>query len=246
LAAVAEKQIRAAARAEIADGNTLCGDAGFEKLRAVCSAKIEADILWRGLVAGRHHVEPLERVGFVASAQLVEPFRGVRELRLEGLRNLGANFVAAAADGGADGGNEVFRASAEFHAHPADGFLDDALEGAAPTGVNSGDSVAAGVSQKYRDAISGLDREEETRPIRQRGIAAARLRGSGFKRADDVGMKLAKRHERHFLCGQGSQQKFAIFKDILARVPFGEAEVEDTLIVERAEATEARAESVDE
>jgi hypothetical protein len=190
LAAVAEKQIRAAAGAEIADGNASGGDAGFEKLRAGRGAKIEADILGRGLMARWGHVEPLKGVGLVAGANFVEPFGGVRELRVESLRDFCANLVATAADGGANRGDEVFRAGAELHAHAADGFLGDALEGAAPAGVSSGDGVATVVGQKNRDAISGLDREEEARLIGERSIPAAGLHGSGFERADDVGMEL--------------------------------------------------------
>ncbi len=77
-------------------------------------------------MAGRHHVEPLDGVGLVAGAEFVEVVGGVRELGEELGGDLCADFVAAAADGRADGGEEVAGVGAEVHLHFADGFGGDA------------------------------------------------------------------------------------------------------------------------
>jgi len=55
-------------------------------------------------VAGRHHVEPLQRIGFFAGAGLVKVMGGVGELGSELGDEVGADFVTARADAGADGG----------------------------------------------------------------------------------------------------------------------------------------------
>lgn len=43
----------------------------------------------------------------------------------------------------------------------ANGFLGDAGEGAAPTGVNGGNSAVFGIGEKDGDAVGGLDGQEK-------------------------------------------------------------------------------------
>ena len=73
-------------------------------MRAIGFAKIEMDVLWRRLVAGRLHVEPLEWIGLFARAGLVEIVSGVGKLGGEYGDEAGGDFVAAGADRGADCG----------------------------------------------------------------------------------------------------------------------------------------------
>ena len=89
-------------------------------------------------MAGRFHVEPLERIGLFAGARFVEIFDGISELRGEFGDEVGGHFVATGPDGRTDRGEEIRRLAAKFELHSADGFLGDAGEGAAPTGVNGG------------------------------------------------------------------------------------------------------------
>ena len=107
LLAIGEEEVGTASGAEVAHENVLGAKAELEKLGAVGFAKIEIDVLRRGLVAGRGHVEPLDGVGLVAGVKFVEPGGGVGELREEFDGDFDADFVAAAADGGAKGGEEV-------------------------------------------------------------------------------------------------------------------------------------------
>jgi len=128
-------------------------------LGAIGFAEIEEDVLWRRLVAGRLHVEPLEGVGLVAGAGFVEVVLGVGELGGEFGDEVGGNFVTAMADGGPDGGEEIRRLAAEFELHAADDFLRDAGEGAAPTGVDGGDGAFSRIDEKNRYTIGGLNGE---------------------------------------------------------------------------------------
>src|SRR6267378_5576344 len=76
--AVAEEEVQAAGGTEITQEDVRGREAGIAKLSAVGFRKIEEDVLGQGLVAGRHHVEPLDGIGFVAGAEFVEPFGGFR------------------------------------------------------------------------------------------------------------------------------------------------------------------------
>ena len=78
--AVAEEKVWAAAGTKITQEDVRGREAGIEKLSAVGFREIEEDALGQGLVAGRHHVEPLDGVGFVAGAEFVEPVGSVGKL----------------------------------------------------------------------------------------------------------------------------------------------------------------------
>jgi len=82
-------------------------EAGGEELGAIGFGEIEANVFRGRLVAGRHHVEPLKWVGLFAGAGFVEIICGVGELGRELNDKFGADFVAAGADAGADGGEEI-------------------------------------------------------------------------------------------------------------------------------------------
>lgn len=221
---------------------------------AVGLAKIEIDVFGGRLVAGGHHGEPLERVGFVAGAKFVEPFRGVGELGKEGGGDLGANFVATAADRRAKRGEQIGRIGSEFHLHFSDGLADNALERATPARMDGGDSTFSGIDEKNGNAIGGLDAQEETRLVRHRSVAAAGIGGNGFENVHDMGVKLFERDESELRCTESRLQTAAIFQYVFAGVPFREAEIEDLLdssmrdrraVDQRADTAGARAETVD-
>ena len=146
LLAVAEEKIVAAGGAKIADENILRAKAGVEELRTVGFFQVETHVFGRRLVAGGLPIQPLERVGLVASEQLVEPLGSVLELRLELDGDFGADFVAAAADGRANGREQVRRRGIKLHVHFAYSFADDALERAAPSGMDGGDGALLGIN----------------------------------------------------------------------------------------------------
>lgn len=202
-------------------------EASVEELGAVGLAKIEIDVLGGRLVAGRHHAEPLERVGFVAGAKLLEPFRGVGEPGKESGGDLGANFVATAADRGAKRGEQIGRLSGEFHVHFSDGFHDDALQSAAPTRVDGGDSSLSGIDEKNRNTVGGLGAKKKSGSVCDRGVTAAGVSWSCIEHVHDVGVKLFQGDERKIRCAESKLKTAAIFQDVFAGVTFGETEIED-------------------
>ena len=194
--AVAEEEIAAAAGAEIADEDILRAEAGVEELRTVSFAQIEQDVFGRRLVARRPHIEPLEWVGLVAGAQFVEPLGSVRELRLKLDGDFGADFVAAAADGGADGGQQIRGPGAELHVHLADSLGDDAVKRTAPSGMDGGDGALFWINKKNGNTVGGLYAKEQAWAVGDGGVAchggqaAAKCGWRSFEKLDDVGVNL--------------------------------------------------------
>jgi len=128
------------------------------------------DVLWRGLVARGTHVEPLERVGFVARTRLVEIVMSVGELGGELRDEVGGDFVATWANGRADRGKKMGGLAAEFELQAADCFLRDASEGAAPSGVNGGDGTPFWIDDENGNAVGGLDAQENAGAIGGGGV----------------------------------------------------------------------------
>ena len=221
-------------------------EASGKKLGSIGFAEIEEDVLGRGLVAGGHHVEPLDGVGFIAGAELIEPFRGFGELREELGGDFGADFVAATADGWADGGEEVGGLGFVLHLHLADGFDDDALKRATPASVNGGDGALFRVDEENGDAIGGLDSEEKAGAIRGGGVATAKFGRWGVEKMDDIGMDLLERNELEIWRAEGRLEAAAVFEDVFLGVPFGEAEIEDFFAVLIRHTAGLGAEAVDE
>ena len=171
LFAVGEEKVGVAGSAEV-DGMDVWGaEVGGHELRAVGFAEVEEDAFGRGLVAGRHHVEPLDGIGLVAGAEFVEVGGGVRELRKELGGDFGADFVAAGADAGADSGEEVARVGAEVHLHFADGL--------------GGDGAFLGVNEEDGDTVGGLDGQEEVGAVGDGGVASAGI-GRGPRLVEEV------------------------------------------------------------
>jgi hypothetical protein len=173
LFAIGEEEVGAAGGAEVARVDVLGAEAEIEKLGAVGFAKVEENVLGRRLVAGRGHVEPLDGVGFVAGAKFVEPGGGIRELREKLGGDFDADFVATAADGGAESGEEVGGPRAKAHLHLAGGFDRDSGERAAPAGVDSGDGALFGIDEEDGDAVGRLHGEEQAGAVGERGVTLA-------------------------------------------------------------------------
>ena len=221
--AVAEEEVAAAGSAEVADEDVGGVETSTEKLRTIGFAEIEEDVFGGWLVARRHHVEPLDGVGFVAGAEFVEPLGGLGKLGEELAGDFRADFVAAAADGWADGGEEVGRLRFEAHLHLADSFDHDARQGAAPAGVNGGDRALFGVDEENGDAIGGLDSEEKAGAVGGQGVAFAGCGGRDVEKMDDVRMDLLERDELEIGRSESGLEAAAVFEDVFFGVPFGEA-----------------------
>jgi len=190
------------------------------------------------------HVEPLDGIGLVAGAKFVEPFWSFGKLRLKLGGNFRADFVATTAHGRADGGEEVAGLGLELHLHLADGFDDDALEGAPPAGMNGGDGSLFGVDEENRDTVGGLDAQEEAGAVGGGGVALTGLGGGGVEKVDDIGMDLLERNKLEIGRAEGRLEAAAVFEDVFLGVPFGEAEIENFFAVDRADTAGPSAEAV--
>ncbi len=244
--AVAEEKVAAAGGAQAADEDVGGRDASARKLGAIGFAEIEDDVFGGGLMGWRHHIQPLNGIGLVTGAEFVEPFGGIGELGKKLGGDFGADFVAAATDGGADSGKQIARLGFEMHLQLADGFDDDAPEGAAPAGMNGGDSALFGIDEENRNAISGLDAQEEARTVGDGGIALTGLGRCDVEKVDDVGMDLFKRNELQVGRAEGGLEAAAVFEDVVLGVPFGEAEIENSFAALTADTAGLGAEAVDE
>ena len=174
---MAEQEIGVTGGAEVTCEDAFRLHTGSKQLRAVRFSKIEADVFRRRLMARRHHIEPLERVGFIAGTRLVEIVVGIGELRREFTDKVGGDFVAAGADGWAYGSEEIPRLAAELILKASDGFLRNASERAAPTSMNRGDDMLLWINEENGNAIGSLHAEQKTRDVRKGGVAFRRIGG---------------------------------------------------------------------
>jgi hypothetical protein len=224
----------------------LRAEADGEELRAIGFGEIEVDIPRRGLMARGHHAEPLQRIGFIAGARLIEKAGGIGKLRIEFGDEICADFVAAGADGRAESGKEIGGFAAKFKAQAAHGLFGDTGEHALPTRMNGSDGALLGIDEKDWNAIGGLHGEKQAGTIRGGGVAFARVARRGGEKVNYVGVDLLERCERGTFRAKRGLQEAAIFSDIFGRIPFHEAEIENLPAIEKADATGPRAESVDE
>ncbi len=219
---------------------------GGKKLRAIGFGKIEVHIArWR-LVAWGRHVEPLQRIGFIAAARFIEIIAGIGKLRGEFRDEVRANFVAASANRRTDRGEEISGLAAQFQAHPANRLFGNPGQRAFPTRMNGGDGAFLRVNEKNGNAVGRLHAEQQAGVIRGGGVALAGVRGRGGEKVDSVGVNLLERRERERFSAQGGLPELAILGDVFACVPLHEAKIQNLLAFEGTDPAGTRAESVDE
>ena len=146
-------------------------------------------------MAGRGHIEPLNGVGFVAGARLIEIIVGVGELRGEFGDKFDANLIATRTDGRTERGEKIGGFTAEFKLHTANGLLGDARESAAPTGMNRGDYTPLGIDDENGDTIGSLNAEQQARGVCEGRVTLAGLSGGLRKKMNDVGVDLFQREQ---------------------------------------------------
>ncbi len=134
----------------------------------------------------------------------------------------------------------------EFSGEFADGFFKDAGEGTTPAGVDGGYGTFFGVDKKDGDAVGGLHGQQKARSFCERSVTFAGLFGSGGERPDDGRVDLLEIDEREFLSAESGLEFLAVFEDVFAGVPFGEAEIEDGVAIEIGDAAGGGAEAVEE
>ena len=173
--------------------------------------------------------------------------RAFGKLRVEIARDLRADFVAAAADAGAERGDHVLGLRAEFHVHAPESFRGDAAERAAPSGVNRGDGAPLRIGEKDGNAVRGLHHEQQAGLAREERVALGRVLRAGVRRIHamrDVGVNLAQRDGAQFVRADRAIEFSAIFEHARAGVPVGEAEIQDALALGSSAARPAEASSL--
>ncbi len=196
-------------------------------------------------MARRCHVEPLNRIGFVTRAWLVEIIVRVSELGGEFGDKFDANFITTRADGRTKRGKKVGRLAAEFELHAANGLLSDASESAVPPSMNSGDYALLGINEEKRYAIGSLHAEQQLMGVCERGVALWRLGGGLREKVNDVGMDLLQGQQSRAFSSDSGLEEAAIFCYGFAGIPLQDAQIQNFFSVEDAGAAGARAEAMD-
>jgi hypothetical protein len=89
--------------------------------------------------------------------------------------------------------------------------------------VDGGDGAFFGVDQEDGYAVGGLDGEEKPRVACGAGVAAAGIGGGVVEEVDYIGVELFQGNEREIRSAGGDLEAAAVFLDILAAIPVGEA-----------------------
>ena len=109
-----------------------------------------------------------------------------------------------------------------MHLHLPDGFDDDALERAAPAGMNGGDGALFRVHEEQGDAVCSLDGQEKAGTVGGGGVALTRFSGCGVEKMDDIRMNLLQGDEFEVGRADGGLEVAAVFEDVFSGVPLGE------------------------
>jgi len=112
--------------------------------------------------------------------------------------------------------------------------------------MNGGDGSLFGVDEENRDAVGGLDAQEEAGSIGGGGVAAAGFGGGGVEKVDDIGMDLLERDQFEVGCAEGRLKAAAVLEYVFPGVPFGEAEIENFFAALIRNTAGPSAEAVDE
>ncbi len=160
--------------------------------------QIEKYFFRQNTVAGGAGSEKQHGIFFAYGIRLfdvTEKVFRVGELRLEFLAQLFAYFITTAVNTGADGGLNIARRSAEVAAHFSQTFFDDALERSAPACMKHSDRMTLSIDQNNRQAVGGLNAENQAGSRRDQSIACERNVRRRIDEVDDVGVYLAQGNE---------------------------------------------------
>jgi len=187
-------------------------------------------------VAGGPHGEPREPIRIVITAGegiegALKPFPRIRKFRLVLCRDFRSYLETALADSRPEYGDHVSRACPKFHLHASKRFFGDALERAAPAGMNGSDRMTLFVSEENRNAISYLHCQEKPGLVCNQSICFGGLRRrfgvGGIRDTNDVRMNLTQAYLAHSTRVQGREEIPAILQNVLAGVPFGETKIQN-------------------
>ena len=233
-----EEQIRMAAGASTCNADRRSFQACIEKLATIRFDEIE---MHRGpnrrvprstLRQKEHRVLRAHRIGI---KHLAKQLARIAELRFKLRAHLFSNPVATLANSGTDRRDQVLRLATEFKPHSTHSQFHDPLDGPPPTRMKATHHSAPLIGNKDRDAVSGLDGNQQSGSCRDRSIRLSRTFPAGVlwgRNNHQVRVKLAQRHNG---CGSVSSHRFCkqspILNDRLSRIRFGEPKIQFPRII---------------
>jgi len=179
-------------------------DSGIEQLASVSFDEIEKQFHRQFAVARGASSKKKQRIFFadgIGFFHLAEESCGVGELSLELRAHFSSCLITARPDARADGGDQIPRVAREMLAEFADSFFNDALDGAAPSGVENTDCTALSVSDDDGNAIGGEYGQEQSRSIGDEAVAGKWVLRDTIEMVDQVGMNLTERDKRPEFAG---------------------------------------------
>lgn len=166
------------------------------------------------------------------------------------LANLGADFITATMNSGADGGLEIPPLGAEAAAHFSHAFLDNTQDRAAPAGVEDSHRSVLSIDKNYGQTIGGLNGEQKSGSCGDQAVAGQLFVRHVSYTMDQVGVDLAQRDQRSGpitpQCPEFSQESGAVALHCAPPIVFGEAEVQGVPTVNPRATPYPRAEAVAE
>lgn len=91
--------------------------------------------------------------------------------------------------------------------------------------MDGGYGAVSGVDEEDGNAVGGLNAEEEAGAVGGGGVSRTGLGWDAVEKVDDVGMDLLERDELEVVGAEGGLEAAAIFENVFASVPAGEAEI---------------------
>ncbi len=138
--------------------------------------------------------DPAVRLGQVNAGAIVQvPPLGKQSLELNG--DFGADLVAASADPGTDGDQQVLRPAGKAGLHRLDHPRRNPLDGAAPARVDCRHRFPALVREEQGQAIRGSNRQQTARLPGEQRVAFSDSSLPAVRADADVGVDLAQRHQ---------------------------------------------------
>src|SRR5579863_830654 len=173
--------------------------AGGEQLLPVGFHQIKKNLLRQFAVPGsaggqeQKGIFLAHRIGFL---QFAKQSGRIPKLRFKLDANFFSDLIAAALNPRTNRSLQVTRAAAEVAMHFADAFFYDTLHRASPSGVKHAYGVPFGVHQNHREAVRGLNGEEQAGSAGNESIAGQRLARRRVYAVNYVGMNLPQCDQR--------------------------------------------------
>lgn len=205
-------------------------------------------------VSGRPLVQEQQGISIVEGIgikHLHKQLCRIGELRLKLCAHLFTNRVATLPNARSDGGFEVAGNAAEVAPHLPNSLLYDSCDRASPARVKGADGLPPGIDHQHRNAIGGLDGQQQARGVGDQTITGERLTERPIDPVYDGGVNLLHLKQGPGMSVRAQRTHFAkkqpaIVIDVFSRVVRCETEIQGAAAITCGGAAETRAEAVDQ